>query len=119
MGKQPYDYEVVRQLKSATVPMGKPTTYSKAFESYMHSPQAFGIQRLVKGSSVTAGLLQPTVPHRIKVKGSTYERGYVGHHTKHTATALARGFKTQGHKAVLRKIKGGWHVFVKFDQRRL
>jgi len=119
MVKQDYSYQVVRQLRSISVPMGRATTYPKAFKKYVQSPRAYGIQRLVRGSSVTAGLLQPTVPSKVKVNGSVYERGYVGHTTKQNASSLARGFRKDGHKAVIKKFKGGWHVFVKFDKRRL
>jgi len=97
--------------------MLKTPSYRKALSFYLQHPRAFGIQKYESG--VTAGLIQPTVPSKIKVNGKEYQRGYVGHHNKRTAKRLAKSFRKSGHKAVIRKIKGGWHVYVKFDMRKL
>lgn len=114
-----YDYQVERALRGTSVGMGPRTAWRPALSRFLSSPRAFGIQRYVKGTNITAGLQQPTIPDSVTVNGKKYTRGYVGHHTKRMAQRLAKSFREEGHKAVTRKIKGGWHVFVKFDQRRL
>jgi cobalamin-dependent methionine synthase I len=114
-----FTYQVKRQVLGGARSMGRKTTdYHKALHKFLQSPTAYGIQKYIRGTDITAGLIQPTIPHRIKVNGDVYERGYVGHHTKQSAEALARGFRQDGHKAVTRKFKGGWQVFVKVDKRR-
>lgn len=93
-------------------------SYPKAFKHFLIHPRAYGIQRMKGG--MTAGLLQPTIPNKIKVNGQIYERGLVGGHTKASAKSMATSFRQEGHKAVIRSFRGkGWQVFVKFDKRRL
>lgn len=81
----------MRQVKGASVAMLKTTDYRKALEKYKRSPRAFGIQRTALASGLTAGLLQPTHRHKIKVKGKTFSQVYTGFHSKKTAMALAKG----------------------------
>lgn len=85
-------------------------SYKRALGFFQKHPRAHGIQRYRGG--VTAGLIQPSIPNKIKYRGKTYTRAYVGGHNKRNANALVRGFRKGGLGAVTRKTKHGYQVFV-------
>jgi len=56
------------------------------------------------------------MPSKIKVKGKTYERPYVGPHSKQTAQALAEDFrKDKKHfkDVIIRKFKRGYQLYAR------
>lgn len=103
-------YVVVNQRHGSQHGMFSSYNYSKAQSYFMKHPRAYGIQKYRGG--VTAGLIQPSVPGKLRFKGKVYTRGYVGGHTKETANKLVRSFKKDGHSAFAKKTKHGYQVFV-------
>jgi len=111
MGKKKYTYEVLAKSHGGQRVMLKTSSYKKAERYYIQHPRAFGIQRNVHG--VTAGMIQPRVRNKIKFRGKTYTRAYVGPHQKKSAKKMVKGFRKKGMPAQTRKFKRGWFVFVK------
>ena len=112
--KKKYKYVVVRSWKGGQKSMFTTYDYRQALKYYLEHPQAYGIQRYSGGW--TAGLLQPDMPSKIKVKGKTYERPYVGPHSKQTAQALAEDFrKDKKHfkDVIIRKFKRGYQLYAR------
>ena len=110
-GKKPkMKYVVERQVHSGTQRMFTTYEYKRALAYYNKHPRAFGIQKYL--GEFTAGLIQPTVPNKLKIKGKVFERAYTGGHSKKNAQALVRGFGTQGNSAFIKKTKHGYQVFV-------
>ena len=106
-------YAVLKKWHSGQKAMFTTYDYKKALKFYHKHPRAFGIQKYRGG--VTAGLIQPDVPHKIRIKGKTYRRPYVGPHTKKTAQALASDFKRdkKHFKDVkVKKSKRGYQLYL-------
>ena len=111
MGKQ-YYYEVERRFKGGVSTMLKTSSYKKAATFYFAHPQAKYIQKYTK-HGITAGRLQPRTPNKIRFRGKTYKRVYVGPHKKGFAVSVAKSFRKKGMPTQIRKTKKGWFIFSK------
>ncbi len=110
-------YEVHRDLKGGVRTMLRTHSMKEARAFYRKHPRAAGIQRYVRGG-ITAGFEQPGIPSKVRSGGKTYERPYLGPFSKQEAQKFARGFRKDGHRAVVRKYRHGWHLFVKLNLKK-
>ena len=105
-----YWYDVYKQQNGSVVSVHTTRSKKEALAAYRKHKKAIGIQRYRGGT--TSGKVQ-TFPKTIKVRGKTYKRAYHGPHSKTFAANTVRDFKEGGLKAVKRKYKKGWQIFVR------
>ena len=111
MGK--YDYAVLRSLHGGQRTMLRTASYKRATSYYAKHPKAFGIQRYVRGTYTTAGLLQPHHPSKISFRGKQYSQVYVGPHTRKFAKSVVREFRKKGMPSQAKKYKRGWYIYAR------
>lgn len=91
------------------------TSREKAVQYYHTHKRAAFIQKHQGGRyGITCGILQPCVPKKIRFRGKSYSRAYVGPHTKRQAQALAKDFRVGPGprlRSVAKRMKKGWFVY--------
>lgn len=113
MPRRKYAYKVMAKGKGGRGERVMLNTGVKAEADafFRKHPRATHIQRF--RGRISAGVTQPGIKNKIRRGGVTYEKAYLGPHSKRWAQKVAQGFRKDGHRAITTSSKRGSFIYVK------